>query len=88
MATFKTRKLFLLLIVFSLLSPICNGQQTEINFNAYTGLFSFRGNGASVTSLMHSSPYPSIPEVKAYSAGFTQRGKGIFAALRKLGAFA
>ena len=45
----KQNKIKILLpVVFCLLVPY--GQKTEINLNAYCGLFSFRGNGSTSNS--------------------------------------
>lgn len=54
------RKNKLIFTVFTLLlSAFSYGQKTEINFNIYSGLFSFRGDGSSSTSWINFNPYTS-----------------------------
>ena len=46
----KLNKHLFLFIVFSVFIQFSYGQKTEINFNAYTGLFSFHGDGSTSNS--------------------------------------
>ena len=59
MAQTKINKLFFLAIIFLVSTQFSSGQKSEIVFNAYSGLFSFRGNGSSSTSWINSNPYTS-----------------------------
>jgi len=57
----KQNKLFFLVIIFLTSVQFSYGQKTEINFNAYSGLFSFRGEGAASKSLIISYPFAPTP---------------------------
>lgn len=46
-----------LIFIFLTVTQISFGQKTEINFNAYSGLFSFRGDGATSNSWINFDPY-------------------------------
>ena len=52
-----TKKIFFILIALCFINQSVFGQKTEINFNAYSGLFSFRGNGSASNSWMNFSFY-------------------------------
>lgn len=54
-------KLFFIIIIFLFSVQFSYGQKTEINFNVYSGLFSFRGNGATSNSLIISDPFIPTP---------------------------
>ena len=55
----KISKVFLLVFLLLASSQFSYGQKTEINLNAYSGLFSFRGDGSSSTSWINFNPYTS-----------------------------
>ena len=57
----KFYKLFFIVIIFFTSAQFTYGQKTEINFNAYSGLFSFRGDGGSLNSSINFNPY-TTPE--------------------------
>lgn len=59
MTQIKITKLFLLIFTLFVSIQFSYGQKTEINFNAYSGLFSFRGDGSSSTSWINYNPYLS-----------------------------
>lgn len=50
-------KAFTLIIILLISKQFSYAQKTEINFNAYSGLFSFRGDGSSSTSWINFNPY-------------------------------
>jgi len=52
-------KLFFIIFILLVSRQFSYGQKTEINFNAYSGLFSFRGDGSSSTSWINFNPYTS-----------------------------
>ncbi len=54
-------KLFFIVIIFLGSVQFSFAQKTEINFNAYSGLFSFRGDGATSNSWIISYPFINIP---------------------------
>jgi hypothetical protein len=54
-------KFFFVTIIPLLLTQLSYAQKTEINFDAYSGLFSFRGAGATSNSYIDSYPFSSIP---------------------------
>jgi hypothetical protein len=56
----KLHKKFLIIITLFALVQLSYGQKTELNFNAYSGLFSFRGGGATSNSWI-TAYTPSIP---------------------------
>jgi len=51
-------KLFFIILIFLVSGKLSYGQNIEIKFNAYSGLFSFRGNNATSNSSIISNPYP------------------------------
>lgn len=53
----KQNKLFFSLIILLTSVQFSYGQKTEINFNAYSGLFSFHGDGSTSTSWINDNPY-------------------------------
>lgn len=55
----KTNKLFFPAIVLLLATQFSYGQKTALFFNAYSGLFSFRGDGATTTSWINENVYAS-----------------------------
>jgi hypothetical protein len=57
MTSIKINKLLLISFTLIALIQFSYGQKTEINFNVYSGLFSFHGNGASSTSWINDDPY-------------------------------
>ena len=57
----KLKKQFFILIILLVSVKNLNGQKTEINFNAYSGLFSFRGDGATLNSSIISYPFITTP---------------------------
>jgi hypothetical protein len=59
MTQIKITKAFLLIFILLVSRQFSYGQKTEINFNAYSGLFSFRGAGSSSTSWINFNPYTS-----------------------------
>ena len=59
MAQIKITKLFLLIFILLVSTQFLYGQKTEIYLNAYSGLFSFRGDGSSSTSWINFNPYTS-----------------------------
>jgi hypothetical protein len=59
MAQAKINKQIFIVIMLLVLTQFSFGQKTEINFNAYSGLFSFRGDGSSSTSWINFNPYTS-----------------------------
>ena len=59
MAQTKINNLFFIAIIHLISTQFSYGQKTEINFNAYSGLFSFRGDGSSSTSWINFNPYTS-----------------------------
>lgn len=54
-------RLFFVIITLLLTTQVSYGQKTEISFDAYTGLFSFRGVGATSNSYIIFYPFSSIP---------------------------
>lgn len=52
----RHNKLFFVIIILLLSTQVSYGQKTEINFDAYTGLFSFYGKGATSNSYLYSYP--------------------------------
>jgi hypothetical protein len=54
----KIYKLLFIILIFLVSGKLSYGQKIEINFNAYSGLFSFRGNNATSNSSIISYPYP------------------------------
>ncbi len=59
MTKIKTTKLVLIISTLLVSGQFSYCQKTEINLNAYSGLFSFRGNGSSSTSWINYNPYTS-----------------------------
>jgi hypothetical protein len=57
----RRTKLFLTVSAFFLSTLISFGQKTEININGYSGLFSFRGEGATSNSWIISYPLIDTP---------------------------
>jgi len=55
----KIYKLFFIFLILFVSRQFSYGQKTEINCNAYSGLFSFRGDGSSSTSWINFNPYTS-----------------------------
>ncbi len=55
----KITKAFSLIFILLVSRQFSYAQKTEINFNAYSGLFSFRGDGSSSTSWINFNPYTS-----------------------------
>jgi len=58
----KYREIIFILSILLLSTQFSFGQKTEIKFNAYTGLFSFRGNGSTSNSWINFNPYTSPAE--------------------------
>jgi len=61
MTQIKMNKSFFIFLTLMVSQQFAYGQKTEINFNAYSGLFSFRGEGSSSSSWINDNPY-STPE--------------------------
>lgn len=57
MRQLKISKLLFIVFVFLVSSQVSYGQKTEINLNAYGGLFSFRGEGSTATTWINDNPY-------------------------------
>lgn len=55
----KIKKLFFIVFALSIFVQFSYGQKIEVNFNAYSGLFSFYGNGATSNSWLNMNPYRS-----------------------------
>ncbi|HUZ59521.1 MAG TPA: hypothetical protein VMU83_12140 [Hanamia sp.] len=72
-------KLFYITIILLISVQFSYGQKTEINFNVYSGLFSFRGDGATSNSLIIS--YPFIPPLAKFTENPYGRGTGFSYAL-------
>jgi len=71
----KIRKLFFIVLSLSFFVQLAYGQKIEVNFNAYSGLFSFHGNGATSNSWINSdlNHYPNKYTSNVYGkkAGFS-----------------
>ena len=50
------RLVYLFVLLFTA-GQVSYGQKTEVNFNGYSGLFSFRGKGATANSWINFNPY-------------------------------
>lgn len=59
MTRIKINKVLLLILVLLASRQVSYGQKTEMNFNAYSGLFTFRGDGSSSRSWINFNPYTS-----------------------------
>jgi hypothetical protein len=59
MTQIKMNKLFFIILTLLVSSQFAYGQKTEISFNVYSGLFSFRGEGSSSKSWINDNPYIS-----------------------------
>jgi len=57
----KLNRHFLIVITLLVSVQFSYGQKTEINFNVYSGLFSFRGDGATSNSTIISYPLLTTP---------------------------
>lgn len=55
----KIRNQLLIVFVLCIFVQFSYGQKIEVNLNAYSGLFSFRGNGATSNSWLNIDPYRS-----------------------------
>lgn len=73
MRQIKINKLFFIILALLVSKQATYGQKTEINFNAYSGLFSFRGEGATSTSWINDNPY--ITPEKFTSNPYGNKGK-------------
>ena len=51
------KRLFYLFVLLFTAALVSYGQKTEVDFNAYSGLFSFRGKGGTVNSWINFNPY-------------------------------
>ncbi len=67
MAKFQKNGALLLLIACCLNGYFLQAQHTSVNINAYTGLFSFRGNGASSFSSNYTIPYQIYGKAPGFS---------------------
>jgi hypothetical protein len=59
MKQIKTYKLLFIMLTLLVSTQFSYAQKTEVNFNAYSGEFSFRGGGSSSTSWINFNPYTS-----------------------------
>lgn len=77
MAKFQKNGALLLLIACCLNGYFLQAQHTSVNINAYTGLFSFRGNGASSFSSNYTIPYQIYGKDPGFSYAYEVQVKRI-----------
>jgi hypothetical protein len=77
MAKLQKNGALLLLIACCLNGYFLQAQHTSVNINAYTGLFSFRGNGASSFSSNYTIPYQIYGKDPGFSYAYEVQVKRI-----------
>ena len=65
----RFNNLFFIVIILLTSVQFSYGQKTEMNFNTYSGIFSFRGDGATTNSWINYSPYTTPDKYTSNSYG-------------------
>ena len=69
MTYYRFNNLFFIVIILLTSVQFSYGQKTEMNFNTYSGIFSFRGDGATTNSWINYSPYTTPDKYTSNSYG-------------------
>ncbi len=67
-------KLLFIILIFLVSAKLSNAQKTEMYFNVYSGLFSFRGHNTTSNSSIYSLPYPFYAHPTKFTSNPYGRG--------------